>query len=127
LILLSAIVSQAQHTYRIYNTGRVNYNSYQRDWVNEEPIPTQMRLTIHGKLILISDQAKSSYTTINDAQSQVLKDGTMVFIWDALDEKYRDCVVKMMLFPSEGKGLFFVYYYKNSTGFYYAFYTQEND
>jgi hypothetical protein len=81
MVLFTTIVS-AQKQYSIYATQSADWNG--SIWVYGEEKENDMKLIVHGRTALITDQAKSSYYCYKE------KDENSFYAWD---EKNRKCIV----------------------------------
>jgi len=70
-----------------------NTNSQTYDWGAKRYI--EMELTMKGKIILISDGAGSAYVTGRQLISQD-KYEYQQYMWEAVDEKQRNCDIKLL-------------------------------
>jgi hypothetical protein len=82
LMVLCASIVSAQTKYSIYATHSADWDG--TNWVYGELHKNTMTLTLHGKTVLVNDQASSSYYCYKEI------DSTSFY---AFDEKNKKCIV----------------------------------
>lgn len=114
LLLLSA-TTFAQTTYYAAGvmTGKANMYSKTFTWGDIEDV--QFEIIMKGNIILINDQAKSTYTTYGKAVEKYIN-GEYNIGWDAIDEARRGCIIRFTKY-NHGDWMLFVIY--KNTGFGY--------
>lgn len=102
-------------------TGKIN--SDKDGWIWGEDQEAQVKLTVHGKLILVDDEAKSAYTCGKVYLDEDDGEYTQTAWW-SIDEKKRECMVKMVVYDT-GRVDVYVMYYNQGIAFWYGNLKQE--
>lgn len=84
-------------------------------WSTE--VEASIRVTLHGKMVLVNDEAESSYRCGKELFSNK-KDGVEQTAWMARDEENRACIIKLAI--NETTGTMDLYVMYNTVAFCYG-------
>ena len=97
--MLSCLITKAQSVYHTVYSQRATWNTYTQKWDYEPANYGDLTFTMQGHVILVNDQANSTYTTGTMTIKIEDKDPKQ-YGWEAIDEKYRKCLFKIEYYES---------------------------
>lgn len=111
LISLLLVLNFTALSQDIYNAKTLCYGIYNKktkqfDW-NENTEDVSLKITVHGKLILVDDKAKSFYN-LTGSPIEDDEDGVKSAAWTATDEKKIKCTIVITI--TKGYVMLFVFY-----------------
>jgi hypothetical protein len=118
VLTLNVSMCYSQDVYIIKAVSRGLMNQYKDGWIWGKHKETFITFTFTKNQISVTDGAKSRYTIIRDYELEYNPNVTQV-AWEAKDEKYRDCVVKITKHLSSGAFHIYVMYYEDGIAFCY--------
>ncbi len=118
-ILLSFSFSYCQNYYKVYAVTSGTWNSYSRDYDWGDDEKTDMEITMKGRIIFVSDKAKSTYTTYKEIPMSTTSKIQSQTAWWAYDESLIKCVVKLIHYRN-GMQMLYVIYDNIAVGYYFT-------
>lgn len=96
VFILFNTVMYAQLYMHAVSSQVANWSHSKQDWDWQKLQSTYISIKFKGRLIEVSDQAKSFYITYD-----VISDDGETVVWEAQDEGNRDCRVMMTMLKNE--------------------------
>ncbi len=111
-IILCAVVSMAQkhYTCTVTCSGVKNTSTGKYIWRENNYLAYPMDITIKGKIVLVSDDANSTYVLGKKAFDSKTNLGNLQVGWYAKDEKDRGCIFKIVVDKETSEITFYVAY-----------------
>jgi hypothetical protein len=97
ILTFAVFITHAQEVYHTYEAGAATYSDEFDKWIYDKPIPVNLIFLLQQKVIIVSDQKRSTYVLGESFQNDVKLD-VGAFGWYAVDEDGTKCAVKIVIY-----------------------------
>ena len=109
LFFAFSFTTKAQSVYYATKSYQGIWSSYSNKYVWGPANTVNIRFTMQGNVVIVSDRANSTYTTRNQIIDRYDSDGGHEYGWNAVDENGINCTFKLTNY-NDGSKLFMVMY-----------------